>query len=258
MKLHALLVGIEAYHKFKLKTSLNHAFQMKQFLECQPRRKDVEIVIHELLDRAATRQAVIRKLTQIAHSAQPGDSFLLYYAGHGSQEDVPQELIKWEKDGICETLLCIDSRNGDYDLADKELGYLLHQISKNNTVHIALIMDCCYSEGNSRDDEAGPRISSVSARLGARPVQDFHGYKGNPGLYTQEADHVAFHACAKDDTTVDGVFSSSLIPALKKYAGASYQQIAHEVKNTMQGNPVLRKYGNASLSAKFLNAVFLD
>jgi hypothetical protein len=107
---------------------------------------------HTLLNREATRQAVIEGFRQHLGQARAGDIALFYYAGHGGQEKTPPELWHLEPDRLNETLVCHDSRAiGSRDLSDKEIAKLLREIARNHP-QIIVILDCCHSGSATRGE----------------------------------------------------------------------------------------------------------
>ena len=105
-----------------------------------------------LLNAKASRAAILENFDSHLGQAQEGDTALFYYSGHGSQERANQRFDRVNKGShFNETLVCHDSRvnNDDYDLADKELRYLINKISKNKH-RIITIIDSCHSCGASR------------------------------------------------------------------------------------------------------------
>lgn len=93
--------------------------------------------------------------------AKEGDICLLYYSGHGSSILAPKEFWGDKSDRRNETIVCVDSRNDDpntRDIIDKELAYLIWKALQDEDgqpkkVHCLVIMDCCHSGHNFRDDE---------------------------------------------------------------------------------------------------------
>ena len=132
-KVFALLVGIAKYDLFPEVTDLNgpnhDVHNIQHFLESRFNHYDLQI--KKLTDTEATRSNVIKGFEKHLAQAGPGDYVLFYYSGHGSREKAPPELQGFNPAGMSETLLCYDSRRADgWDLADKELAYLLSQLDQ--------------------------------------------------------------------------------------------------------------------------------
>jgi uncharacterized caspase-like protein len=164
---HVLLVGINVYQGNTAPTlngCVNDVQAIQNFLKYRLPQDGFQIRPPVILtNQAATRGAIIQGLQDLAKSVGPKDIALFYYSGHGSQEPVPPELAQLEPDGYNETLVCHDSRSvGGYDLADKELSYLLDQIS-SRCKHLLVILDCCHSGSGTRAIE--PVDADVRTRL---------------------------------------------------------------------------------------------
>jgi hypothetical protein len=82
----ALVIGINDYQDKKipaLKTAVNDAGEFANLLQT---RYGFQVTL--LLDRQATRQAIIDKMRDLASTASPDESVLIYYAGHGDIDRV--------------------------------------------------------------------------------------------------------------------------------------------------------------------------
>lgn len=190
-----------------------------------------------LTNEQATRQAIINGFEKHLCKADSDDVVLFYYAGHGSQQKVPEAFSHLEADNYNETLICYDSRTKDnWDIADKELAYLISQVSKNNP-HTLVILDCCHSGTGTRDSEI---VRQAPGDERQRPWDSFIFAKDSVALEKLaaannqdkkmkwrgfQAKHIAIAACrsyetAKEYTSVDGqrrgAFSYFLTETLKK------------------------------------------
>lgn len=95
----ALVVGIDQYrYKPALKGAVNDARAIRAALEAAGVR---DIVL--LLDDQATREAIRDAWNRQVAKAQPGDTLIFTYAGHGGQE--PERIPGNEADGKDETLV---------------------------------------------------------------------------------------------------------------------------------------------------------
>ena len=91
----ALVIGIDNYPGFPsdvgLEGACNDARNIYEWLsqDVLAGTDDSNIVL--LLDKAATREAIIKEITALTHNdkIQPGDPILIYYAGHGSVVKTP-------------------------------------------------------------------------------------------------------------------------------------------------------------------------
>jgi pimeloyl-ACP methyl ester carboxylesterase len=177
-RIYGLLVGIDDYPTPvpKLEGCVNDVNAIEDYLRNRLDTNQYQLHLQRLTtngqDEKPTRKAVIAGFEQHLCQATEQDVALFYYSGHGSQEPAPPEFWHLEPERMDETLVCWDSRTTDWDLADKELAYLIAQVAKNNP-HIIIILDCCHSGSGTRDivPEKGVRHASADRR--ARSLEDF-------------------------------------------------------------------------------------
>ncbi len=147
-KLYALLVGINNYSPLsefsiaQLRSCINDVEAVKAYLqEWAAKEGYSRPAIKSLTNEQATREAVIQGFRTHLCQADDKDLVVFFFSGHGSQEKAPEILGSQ----LNETLVCYDSRTPEgFDLADKELSYLIAEISKNNP-QIIVIADCCHA-----------------------------------------------------------------------------------------------------------------
>ena len=172
MKLYALLVGINKYavERHNLNGCIDDMHAMRDFLQNHCQKNGIEFQPLVLEDAKATRKNVIDGFKHFDKS-QNGDLCVLYYSGHGSQAPVPPEFD--EADGMCETIVCHDSRiPGGIDILDKELGALIYAATSDKDVHFTAIMDCCHAGSNARSVGG----QTFTARM-AEPAHTVKSYK---------------------------------------------------------------------------------
>jgi hypothetical protein len=99
-----------------------------------------------------TRDNILGKLNDLVNNAQPGDTLIFHYSGHGSQ--VP-DLEGDEEDGYDETICPIDfinrrtiivngiRRTVDSEITDDEIHDIISNIPKN--VNFLMLSDSCHS-----------------------------------------------------------------------------------------------------------------
>jgi pimeloyl-ACP methyl ester carboxylesterase len=146
---YALLVGINQYTSASdipsLRGCLNDVDAMQTYLQTRLGEDSGRVHIKTLLNEQARREAVIEGFRNHLCQAESGDVAIFFYAGHGAQENAPEEFWHLEPDRLDETLVCYDSRcDGSWDLADKELAKLIAEVADKNP-HIVVILDCCHS-----------------------------------------------------------------------------------------------------------------
>ena len=269
--IYALLVGIDTYHPASLSQvpslqgCVNDIRAVEAYLRERTKNNEWRLVEPTgttwiLTDREATRQAVINGFNQHLCSADSEDVVIFYYAGHGAQEQAPEEFWDVEPDHLNETLVCYDSRTeGSRDLADKELGYLISKVARNHP-HIVVVLDCCHSGSGTRDPKLVVRRAPQDRR--ERPLSSFifseapaalHELltasrsleKKTTGLILPKGRHVLFTACrdyeeAKEyrgeDGQPRGAFSYFLLQTLQQTNGSlTYRELARNVHALVSG-----------------------
>ena len=234
---YALLIGIDAYPPPVpwLAGCRNDVTDLGSFLEG---RLGKRLRLVTLLDREATRQAIVDAMRKHLGQAGAGDVALFSYSGHGSEEPVPKAFAALEPTGRIQTLVCVDTGRRDADgilirpIADKELAVLLGEISARGP-HVVALLDCCHSGTGTRDagarirqwlpdpDEAPPDTRDDVRELGsARPMTAF--LPGVREVVGARPAHVALSAChsfelAKEvarDGRDRGIFSVAMLETL--------------------------------------------
>ncbi|MBD0300761.1 MAG: caspase family protein, partial [Tolypothrix sp. T3-bin4] len=252
LKIYALLVGIDEYVSPvpPLKGCINDITAVKEYLLGRVANDGYQLHLRTLLNQDATRQAIIDGFRQHLSQAGNEDVAFFYYAGHGSQEEAPEEFWILEPDRLDETLVCYDSRSvGSWDLADKELAKLIAEVAEKNP-HIVVIMDCCHSGSGTRGDletETAVRKAPIDHRK--RPLESFilslaeanqlsgssrSLERNSTGWILPRGKHIFLAACrdieqAKEyngDGQSRGAFSYFLLDTLRKANGSlSYRDL---------------------------------
>lgn len=121
---------------------------------------------------AATRPAVHGALTGAAGTLAPGDTLLVTFSGHGSQEhdEDCDEGHGWDEAWCLADGVLVD---------DKLAGYW--RLFEPG-VRIVVVVESCYSAGTGRDDDEGAaRISSAARAPGVPVMRDGGGWRGGRG-----------------------------------------------------------------------------
>ncbi len=204
----ALLVGINEYRA-------DDGSPRAPFRNLQGARNDVELVrgvltgrmgfapdhVTVLLDRAATREAILAALRRLVADSGPDDEVYVHYSGHGSQV---RDLNGDEADGFDETILPHDARTeGVPDITDDELGEILAAL---RTPHVLVVLDSCHSGTATRGAGAGAvRVRAVppDARTalyarGANLARRSSGAAAGTGSYA------LMTGAAEDQSALDG------------------------------------------------------
>ncbi|MEL7418620.1 MAG: caspase family protein [Cyanobacteria bacterium J06555_3] len=241
--IYALLVGIDAYNHPvpPLQGCVNDIKAIAEYLQGRVAQDDYQLQLRTLTNQDATRQGIIDGFRQHLSQATSEDIVLFYYAGHGSQEQAPPEFWDIEPDRLNETIVCYDSRSpGGWDLADKELGKLISEVSQNNP-HTLIIMDCCHSGSGTRgelDLEVAVRKAPLDKRT--RPLDSFivnpaeleasafRSLETSSSWISTKGEYVFLSACRDRELAKEynasgskrGVFSYFLTDTLKKVNGS--------------------------------------
>jgi Caspase domain len=173
--IYALLVGINEYISpiSALKGCVNDIESIKLYLEGRVATDKTQLHILKLVNQEATYQAIVNGFRQHLCQADNDDVALFYYAGHGSQEKVPEAFRHLEPDSLEETIVCYDSRlQGGKDLADKELAALIGEVAQKNP-HITVIMDCCHSGSGTREIEAETAVRQAPLDIRTRDIDSY-------------------------------------------------------------------------------------
>lgn len=274
-RVFALLVGINDYPASvgKLQGCLNDVDNVEAYL----RESIPDPAIMVLKDQDATYAEVIRQFRRHLGRAGKDDVALFHYCGHGARATASVELRKFDRDHRDEGLVCVDSRIGDnFDLADKELGWLLSELTANEP-HIAMILDCCHSGSGTRALDDGPMVG-VRATASTYPPRPLASYlEGQFEQMRQRGEepavpasrHLLMAACDRSQTAKEdlgthrGIFTTALFDVLRKSgdapnyaelhvrAQAAVRQYIRETQKTAQ-DPQFEGFGGFDAYAGFL------
>ncbi|WP_333776464.1 caspase family protein [Streptomyces sp. IBSBF 3136] len=148
-------------------------------------RADVRV----LADAGATVAAVADAVLEHLGSAGPGDTALLWFSGHGTEETATGDDLLIEATGRNQALVCVDG-----PLPDKRLGALLDRVAAGGAQVVA-VLDCCHSGGATRKPELAVRYAPP------RPGWDLGG-RGPGG----PARHVLLAASRLNEPSYEGWF----------------------------------------------------
>lgn len=285
MAIHALLVGIDEYLPPvpKLRGCANDIMEMQEYLDARVDsggRSLTEVLkVKTLIDREATRSAVIRAFSEHLGQAGPGDVALFCYSGHGSQEQAPEQFWTIEPDHLDETLVLYDSRmEGSWDLADKELSKLIAEVADKGP-HVAVILDCCHSGSGTRArDLAETAVRRAPTDLRTRPPESFivrldelpmagasRDLRNRPSGWNTAGRHVLLSACRDDEEAKEyqrggvshGAFSYFLGETLRNSGAITYRDLFARSAALVRGqvqrqSPQLEATVSEDLSRPFL------
>lgn len=279
--LYALLIGINEYHPASGVTSLDgcvndvkavESFLKKHYKDLIPSRG-----IKKLVNEKATRTKIMRAFqNQLIKKAQPGDTVLFYYAGHGSFNKSLEIFRQFDGkvDGEVqdETFVCYDSRlEGHYDLADKEIAVLLSRI--NEGVDIVVIADSCHSGAITRKvGKPKSKTRFYEGRSSERVLQNYLLKKDNyyedllntTGEITiPNSRHLLLSGCDRGQESLEtfdqsGLFTTTLIAHLTENRDISYSHLFEAVRAEVlddsdgEQQPTLNAWESFNPNAVFL------
>lgn len=277
---YALLVGVATYDPAgkvnNLSGPVNDVELLTTFLKERVGEERLQLL--PLVNEVATRGRVIAGFRDHLSKAGPNDVALFYYSGHGSQVMSPPEFV--ETDRLNETLVLYDSRSSStsWDLADKELRFLIWELSQRNP-HIVVILDCCHSGTATRAD--GVRRTAGDKRK--RPLDTYDVIPeaerqrlaqsmGPAGARRGFAElpvgkHILLAACEDEELAVEqlfqkrngtcGVFTHYLLEVLEQSQTPTYNDLWRTVHSTVQRrvagqHPYIEENGGNFLNQPFL------
>ncbi len=270
MSLYALIVTVSDYAPAagNLPGCKQDGDDIDAFFRDYAAVNDLEYVSERLSDQTARREDVIHGFT-VFDNAGPDDICLFYYSGHGARMPAPPEFWNTERDHLCQTIVCYDSRKpGGRDLADKELAWLFHH-HVTEGAQLLTIFDSCHSGTVTRGEA---RIKKTTTNTKQVPFADFLGSENyvRTGDYAAPPTraHVALSACTDKQVAVEmeldqqprGLFTHCLLTtfrqidlALTSYANLlalTQTRVANRYPNqTVYGEPV----GGVTLDTFFLD-----
>lgn len=278
-KIFVLAIGIEVYDPVVTRNPLAGCRKdVQDFLAyLKGRFKADRLIIHELVDKAATRANIVsaflgeedtsgRSIPSFLKDVSKDDTFIFYYSGHGSTEKASSRFNM--ANDTNETLLTYDSRKpGMHDLADKELNFLLSTVTKR-VDHVIVIVDSCHSDSVFRGDGDLSERHEPDEKAEER---DFSTYlPGVQAHYSQSrklpgTDFLTLSACQADESawgsSTGGRFTQGLLKVLRTAENQgkipSYFdlifQIKAEIGNTrIQQHPQLGSWGKVNPNWQFL------
>ena len=119
-----------------------------------------------LRDHQATRDAILKALTDLVTASRAGDVAVLQFAGHGTQlPDVSGDEAGGDSPGQDEAICPVDFARGAFVL-DDDIGAIFTQIPPG--VNVTCFIDCCHSGTISRFGVGVPSVSGAG-RQGLLP-----------------------------------------------------------------------------------------
>jgi len=128
-----------------------------------------DVLIETLKGPQATHQQLLDTWKTHFANAAAGDEAVFFFSGHGALEKAHHAFTR-PGQAFFESLVCYDTMAGGPALADKELRFLIYQLSQRG-LHITCILDSCHSGGATRNMEM--IIKKLSKEVPVREWKDF-------------------------------------------------------------------------------------
>jgi Caspase domain len=170
----ALLVGVNDYTYANKNTRslygcVNDVALLKNLLIYRYGFAPQDIIT--LTDKQATREAILTNFEQHLLTAQPNDTVVFAFSGHGTRLNDPKEKF------ITTALMPYDHAvqvNGEDNYITGKTLFLLRSALK--TDNVTVILDCCYAGGGTRGDSTG---RSTPAPFNAKTSKTERQYQAN-------------------------------------------------------------------------------
>jgi len=239
----ALLIGINEYKAPSVPTlggSVNDVELMKATLIGKFDFLPENVLV--LRDAEATRNQILKTIREhLIGPARPNDIVLLHFSGHGSQMiDVSGD----ELDGLDETIVPYDSRQGDvFDISDDEINGLLSELTRK-TPNVVLILDSCHSGSASRAALTGNTVRQIppDTRQPPKPESFARSERGiveQPGSFLENSNYVLISGSDANELSNESSFAGKRHGALTYFlvqamlnapADTTYRDLMDEVK----------------------------
>jgi hypothetical protein len=192
--------------------------------------------VRTLINREATKDGVLRELDSLVSKAQPGDSVVFYFSGHGGQ--VPDYDDDEKEDSLDEALITYDfnPKQSDTWLLDD---HLRASLSRIKTKRALVLLDACHAGTGTRSDIVNKRADfGFKSMLGATrsDLAQFNINQGGPDS------HVLMAACEANQLSAmgdyDGVkrslFTTALLNVMPNMVAAPLADLRGSVYQEMQ------------------------
>jgi len=255
--LYALCVGINDYQYVpKLGGCVPDATNVHNYLKSSCANTDYKFDAVMLTDAQATKANVVKNFQEHLGKAKAGDIAVFYFSGHGAEEGADEVFWSASQKKTLNTMVCYDSRSpeGVPDLADKELRYLINQITysedKDATFpHFVLITDSCHSGGATREAD-GEMVARLTEKGSTREwdrfifseklsKEDFANATSLKALIPQ-GQHVHYSSCQGTELAYEvrgsGVFTGTMLEVLSRTSGKiTYRDLHNRVRSYIKG-----------------------
>ncbi|WP_353200479.1 caspase family protein [Sandarakinorhabdus sp.] len=185
-----------------------------------------------LTNTCATKAAILQAWNSAIAASQPGDTLILYFAGHGSRFIDDRALDQASR--YNSTLMATNARQpgavANADILDHEVRAVIDRATAKG-VRVVTWFDSCNSGTASRDGQSASRTAPDLRVSGLRPIAQPAQY-GTYGAYRVHLGAAGDGQDAKEVGSVGaraGVFTTALASALQAMPRASFADIAASV-----------------------------
>jgi hypothetical protein len=217
----ALLIGINSYLSPQIRSlqgAVNDVETLAQILSTRFGFPKSQIKI--LVDKEATREAILSSLQSFVGQAGTRDMLYIHFSGHGSQV---KDFDGDEPDGMDETIIPYDGRtDGIRDITDDEIGEILGRLKNPN---LLIVFDSCHSGTATRS--AGITVRSIppDSRL---DIYQKAAVRKRSAVPLNSANYVLLTGAASNQRALDGSID-----------GRYYGLFSYALAKTLRSGPLL-------------------
>ncbi len=266
-KIRAFLVGIGSYQHPDAWSTLEGAprdvLRVRESLKERFSTPEDRLLVLE--EQSATKEGIEQGLLALVEAAQPGETLIFFYAGHGfavPNREPPEgslyERFDWEPNGLDECLVPVNAPKSDHpdfpdlvvrdDFFEAILEKAVQKVRPSGTGEgsVVFIFDSCHSGTISRSAAALGKIERTNLTARAAPGLPKTGEK--PPELVEASMHgagdsgwVVLSACsarqtAKEDPAHGGDFTNALVTALED-PRVGPDTTYHELMRLVSSNP---------------------
>jgi hypothetical protein len=245
-KIYGLVIGINDYQSDRLRDLHGAVNDANDIYNALGEAGATQVV--RLLDGDANRAQIFAAWSALVSLADPGDTIVFSYAGHGAQQD--ERIAGSEEDGSDEMFQLHgyqrDASGNSERILDDEINALFRDASH---LRIVFVADSCHSGTMTRSFD--PRAGEVSVRGGGYEIIEDDqlppASAEDATISETELEHVLFFGAVKDSQLVvelpvenqmRGVLSWAFAKALRGAADSNGDRVLHasELENFLRGH----------------------
>ena len=208
---YALIIGIDNYQNVRsLDYAVKDAEDIKSMLVDKFNFQQGNIVL--LKNQEATKASILQEFSNITKKAEANDRVLIFFAGHGETEDLPDG-------GEMGYLLPVDGKNTDLYISSIKMDEIQTISLRSEAKHILYLIDACYGGiatvgARSLDAESTPNYLNKITQYKSRQIISAGG-RGEQVIEKSEWGHSAFTKNllsglrdSRADTDSDGIITA--------------------------------------------------